>query len=80
MLVKVTDTQFNRYIDRLSRSINNTSTMVELSKLQPSLIMAQRQATTSNRAFRVLFMLQDFNAKCKHFDKLHITKGFSCMK
>lgn len=75
MLVKVTDEAYSEYLARLSSSIKKVRNYQELSRLQPSLDMAQRQATTSNRTFRVLCVLQDFNAKCRHFDKLHIPKA-----
>lgn len=80
MLVKVSDEQYNSYISRLSTSIHKAYNYTQLKKLQPSLIMAQRQATNRNRTFRVLCVLQDFNAKCYHFDKLHRPKGLSCTK
>lgn len=77
MLIEVTDDAYNKYITRLSSAIHNARTYMELTRLQPSLIMAQRQATNRNRTFRVLCVLQDFNSKCKHFDKLHVPKAFT---
>lgn len=77
MLAKVTDEAYSEYLARLSISIHKAKNYQELSRLQPSLVMVQRQATNSNRTFRVLCVLQDFNAKCRHFDKLYITKGLS---
>lgn len=75
MLLKVTDEAYGKYLRRLSSTIHNARTYMELAKLHPSIVMAQRQATNSNRTFRVLCVLQDFNSKCKLFDKLHVPKA-----
>lgn len=65
MLKRVTDDQYEEFIKRLFKAVNDAQTYQELQKLQPSLIMAQRQATTSHRAFRILCVLQDFNHKSR---------------
>lgn len=65
MLLKVTDLQYNQFTLQLSRSIQKAKTIEELKLLQPSLIMAQRQSTTTQRTAKILWILKDFNRKCK---------------
>lgn len=63
MLLQVTDLQYDKFTLQLSRSIRKVTTIQELRRLQPSMIMAQRQATTTKRTAKILWILKDFNRK-----------------